>query len=414
MTNIRLADPTGTEIYCCDLALELQRRGQQVVVYSPVLGPVAERLQSLGVTVTDDLASAPLPDLIHGHHTLETALAIARFPRVPAVFVSHSSTAWFDTAPKLSAIQEYVAVDLAVRDRLVLQDGVDEVTVIGNGIDLERFRARDGLPASPRRALLFSNSAGNSGWAQVVRDACNRAEIPLDVVGLADGITERPEETLLEYDLVFAKARCAMEALATGAAVVICDFAGVGGMITADRVEALRPLNFGLRTMRSRHTPEALDAAIADYDPDDAAMASEVFRREWGLQPMVDALMALHDRAIAKGAPAPTEPDGARLADLFGSASVSRWDLEAARIEISRLSEEVRRGAGFESQVNELRAHAEAQAADAARLSVELGRTRRRLKQAMRRLDEVRGTRTWRLSRKVLRPYAALRRVHRG
>ena len=38
----------------------------------------------------------------------------------------------------------------------------------------------------------------------------------------------RPEEALGSYDIVFAKARAAAEAVATGTAVVLCDVAGAG------------------------------------------------------------------------------------------------------------------------------------------------------------------------------------------
>ena len=47
--------------------------------------------------------------------------------------------------------------------------------------------------------------------------------------------TSRPEELLPKYDLVFAKARCALEAMATGCAVVLCDFAGLGSMVNPER-----------------------------------------------------------------------------------------------------------------------------------------------------------------------------------
>jgi len=49
---------------------------------------------------------------------------------------------------------------------------------------------------------------------------------------------------------VFAKGKAALESLAVGAAVVLCDARGVGPMVTSSQLDHLRPLNFGLRALR--------------------------------------------------------------------------------------------------------------------------------------------------------------------
>ena len=50
----------------------------------------------------------------------------------------------------------------------------------------------------------------------------------------------QPERVLGRYDIVFAKAKAAMEAMAVGAAVVLCDFGGVGPMVTWADFDRLR------------------------------------------------------------------------------------------------------------------------------------------------------------------------------
>jgi hypothetical protein len=64
-------------------------------------------------------------------------------------------------------------------------------------------------------------------------------------------VASRPEHLLLEYDVVFAKGRCALEAMATGAAVIVADEAGLAGPVTTENVERLRRLNFGRRAMQA-------------------------------------------------------------------------------------------------------------------------------------------------------------------
>ncbi len=55
-------------------------------------------------------------------------------------------------------------------------------------------------------------------------EACRRTQLTLDVIGAESGsVSTRPQDVLGQYDMVFAKARCALEALAVGSAVVLCD-----------------------------------------------------------------------------------------------------------------------------------------------------------------------------------------------
>jgi len=254
ITNHGLKERAGSELYVRELALWLLRNGHSPIVYSSKLGEVASEIRQATVPVVDDLADVAVqPDLIHGQHHVETMTALLHFPHTPAVFFCHGWLPWEETPPHFPRILRYVAVDDTCRDRLVCEHGIEEevVRVILNFVDLKRFVPRGELSAKPRRALVFSNSASETTYVANVREACRRAGISLDVVGSKAGRTsERPEKILGQYDIVFAKARCALEALAVGTAVVLCDQAGVGPMVTTTELERLRRLNFGIRTLQ--------------------------------------------------------------------------------------------------------------------------------------------------------------------
>jgi hypothetical protein len=97
-----------------------------------------------------------------------------------------------------------------------------------------------------------------------------------------------------EYDIVFAKARCALEALAVGSAVVLCDTVGVGPMVTTHEVDQLRLVNFGVRALRGDVDPDVLEREIARYDPQDAAEVSRRIRE----MPVVRRLWSRSSRCI--------------------------------------------------------------------------------------------------------------------
>jgi hypothetical protein len=302
ITNLTMASCTGTETYVRDLALGLRRRGHEPAVYTFDAGPLAEELQAAGIPVHIRLDRLPfVPDLIHGHHNLPAAAALLHFPDVPALLFCHDALSWHDRALALPRIRLHVAVDVACRDRLVREDGIpaDRVRVIPNFVDAARFRPRDPLPPRPARALVFSHEASNDTHLPAVRAACARADLPLDVIGARAGTaTPHPEVVLGRYDVVFAKARAALEAMAVGAAVVLCDKAGAGPMVTAAEFDSLRPLNFGRRALVLPLTAEAVLGQLRRYDPADAAQVSRRVRAEAGLDQAVEQLEALYREAM--------------------------------------------------------------------------------------------------------------------
>lgn len=302
ITNHALVCRGGSELYVRDVGKELLRRGHTPIAYSTKLGEVAVELRNATVPVVDDLTyvSAP-PDIIHGQHHIETMSALLHFNDVPAIYLCHSWLAWEEAPPRFPRILRYVAVDDTCRDRLVCEGGIPEqkVSVIRNFVDLARFQQRTALPEKPGRALVFSNYAANNSYLTPIRTACERAGLPLDVVGLEAGsATDHPESLLANYDLVFAKGRCAFEAMAVGAAVILCDFSGMGPMVTSSGFDQLKQFNFGVRLLSEPVKIESILKEIARYDRDDAEKVTQLVRATSGLETAVDQIVSLYEEVI--------------------------------------------------------------------------------------------------------------------
>jgi hypothetical protein len=301
ITNHALAQRAGTELYSRDLAGALRGRGHDVVLFTPVCGTFADAIRAEGIPVVDHLgADLAAPDVIHGQHHLPAMAALVRFPRTPAVFVCHGAVPWEEMPPAHPRIVRYVAVDDPCRERLDAAQLDRPIEVIPNFVDLARFRLRAGLPATPRRALVFSNSADPS-WTDVVAAACQARAVALDIVGATSRrASERPEELLGDYDLVFAKARSALEAIASGCAVITCDRAGVGTMATADAWPELQRLNLGFRTLTRPHDAAVIGREIDRYDPQDARRLTDLVRRDAALDAVADRWVAIYGEIIAE------------------------------------------------------------------------------------------------------------------
>lgn len=340
ITNITLTGRTGTELYVRDLARRLLELGHEPAIYAPTIGPIAHELRSLGIAVfTDFRTNAFVPEVIHGHHTHQTMTAIARFAHAPALFMLHDWEIWHDCPPHHPRILRYLAVDHTCYDRLVFEHGVDQdvASVLYNFVDMRRFARRGPLPARPKRALIFSNYANASTHLHPAIEACRQRGIAVDVMGSGVGKShDAPEQVVGDYDLVFAKAKCALEALATGAAVVLCDQGGVGDLVSPSNFDELRRLNFGRRALACPVRVDALLAAIDRYDAEAAASVTDRVRREADLLPAVDTLVALYRTMISEHQtrPASQHADAAALASYLAAcspdATVDDWQSKLA------------------------------------------------------------------------------------
>jgi hypothetical protein len=316
-----LGEISGVQAYERDLALWLLGHGHSPVVYATDLGVAARQLDALTIPVTDDLRTiTDQVDVIHGDSALETMTALLHFPRVPAVFVCHGWENIGYVTPHFPRIRRYIAVDDTCRDRLVTREGIPPecVSVLLNAVDLSAFRQREPLPPGPKRAVVFGNMAHELTSLPAIREACRRNGIEVEVIGAGAGTaTEHPESLLGRFDIAFAKAKCAMEAMACGLAVVLCTDTRLGGMVRSAEFDRLRRLNFGIRTMQQPLSTDSVAAALAAYDAADARAVSDRIRETASSDDLNASLFATYESVLAEERVADDPATEARAAAAF-------------------------------------------------------------------------------------------------
>ena len=299
LINAYLTDYGGTEVVTRDLACEFQRLGHTPIVFAPELGAVADQIRSQGIEVTDDLSTIrDAPEIIHGNfgNTLE---ALLHFPSTPAVWVCHGRIGFPNQPFFFPRILRYVGVDRRCVQRIaeVPQIPRSRIEMRLNAVDLRRFKQREPLPQKPRRALLFTRESLKH--LPVARRACRRMGLQLHVIG-PGSIVSDPERVLPQYDIVFAKARCALEALTVGNAVVLCDPVGIGPTISMENFDELREMNFGIGVLTTPLSTRELSARITRYDPENAAVFCARARSECALEQAAQAWLALYSDVISE------------------------------------------------------------------------------------------------------------------
>jgi hypothetical protein len=118
--------------------------------------------------------------------------------------------------------------------------------------------------------------------------------------------TADPQMLLPNYDLVFGLGRSAMEAMATGTAVVLWGLEGLGGFVHRGNFETLLSRNFGRETL-IRADAEAVAVAIGAVDRDEAAWVRDHLRKTYSLDWMVAGYLDAYEEIIQEAAAQPVD-----------------------------------------------------------------------------------------------------------
>lgn len=285
IANVCIGGRTGSEVYTKDLALALQRRGHHCAIFVKTLEEDLDvrSLRAAGVIVTNRLKDIPwTPDVIQGHHLYQTVQACLAFRQTPAMQLCHDATNIRDRAGSSLCIQKWAAVDAFCQERYVRETRLpaEEIPLVFNVVDLGLFTERTQPPTvPPRTAVLFFSSRETPQITQIISPVCSRLGIKLDVIGPGTpGFINNPGSVLSQYDLVFGKARCAIEAMASGAHVVLCAPQGVGPRVTPENFEELRKRNFGRSLLTLPLNQEEIEKRIKELDLSCTAAVTKLIR----------------------------------------------------------------------------------------------------------------------------------------
>jgi len=314
-TNISLTEGTGTETAILDLAMGLRRRGHTVVCFAPHLGQSAARVRATGTPVVNTIdAIGEAPDIIHGHHSGPTMVALARFPGVPAIFVCHDWSSVHDDPPIHPRIRRYAYVRHVLRERLVSEKGIPpkQVLFLPNAVD----SARLGPPRTPARRLGTAGVYAHAGaipFIDELDEGCRACGITF-LGQLLDGVDRaQPEKTLSRCDVVFASGRMAIEALVAGCVVVNADRFGIGGLVTSARFDEFAAANFAIGALSQPASGRLVTETLEAYDERDADSVVTRARRDCEVGTVAERLEQVYRDVLVEAAHQPTD-DGLEAA----------------------------------------------------------------------------------------------------
>jgi hypothetical protein len=145
----------------------------------------------------------------------------------------------------------------------------------------------------------LSHYAAHSAWFVTVQQACKQLDIELDAVGSGLGkLSDEPEKLMLDYDLIFAVDRTALEATAVGNAVILCGQPGLGPMVKSSMCDELHRQYFGRKWLNQPVTLENVLARISEYDAAESHKASQITRQNVDSAKYLDSVVSFYEQAL--------------------------------------------------------------------------------------------------------------------
>jgi hypothetical protein len=302
ITNLGVSGNSGTELYVKELAIELKSRGHNIEIYTLFLGNPFIELIIENINVVNSLNLLKYkPDIIHSHHNILTYKVTSYFKYTPVIFFIHDRISSLDHPFLHENIIKYIAVDLNCRERYLTESDLKEndIDIIFNWYNPKRFVIKDEFNLIPKKALLFSNYINKGKIYDEINAACQFLNIELDIIGMKSGYQHnKPELILKNYDIVFAKAKAGIEALATANALIVCDFTGLGGMVTPENVEHFKNFNFGMKLMSKPINKDLIITEIKKYKVSDIEYVSKYIRSTSNFYDIVSEIESAYNNAI--------------------------------------------------------------------------------------------------------------------
>lgn len=343
LTNNRLDMRGGTGPFLRDWSEGMRARGHEVCCFSTA--PVLEdRLDATDLLpIERDLGRLPfVPDVIHAQHHIDAMTALSGLPGIPAIYFSHGAV-WQECPPIHPRIYEYLVVSDTAAERMAVEFNIPPASshVFLNTVNVDRFATVRRLPERPSRALFFNyRHTLDSATVLAATAAAERCGLSLDVVGnVRERQIQAPETVLPTYDIVFASGVSAIDALASGCAVVVLGRTSCGELVLPDNYARYRRANFSIAVNSPPPDAVAIEAQLRRYSADACAHVSAQLRRDADHRAALPVLEALYQQAIKRHLEAGADPRAdlqamaaylqrlTPLVALTDARMAGRWDL---------------------------------------------------------------------------------------
>ena len=357
LANRHLVEVGGTEVHLVTIGEHLQRLGHEVVLYAPELGPYADHARRRGLDVAGGLRELPETcDVVFAQDSIVVHELAARYPQALSVFRICGDVFDFQLPPQVDGEVDLIVVLSDRYERLAAACAVNVPVVrLRVPIDIDRLVPAGAIRERPERAVLLGNYGDR---VALVSQTWGALGIDVSHVGAATQ-TFDVAGAVADADIVVAKSRAALDAMACGRAVYILDFLGGDGWVTPQSYAAMEADMFAGQATDRVIDAAALAADLDGYRPEMGVVNRDLVVQHHSARDHVIALLA----SLGEHAPPRERTPRVPLQELSRLVAM-QWSWELTAREFRALHWPLREHAARSEQ-------ASIEAAEAARNAIE-------------------------------------------
>lgn len=294
ITSAHTLDRSGVPTYTLTLYNELIRRGHDVLVYSPLSGALAKKMNTV-----DSLKGVEAPGIILAQHKTCSIKLKNAFPSIPMILITHGIVPEQEQPARID-IDYYLPVNEQNAENLISQYvDLDRIKIIRDFIDTEEFKPVTPLAKDKPKVLFISNYKKWRAWQDLTK-ACSILGLEFTAVGSPYGRSRNVAKTINNADLVVTWGRGILEAMACGRPAISYNKRMGAGYITPEVYMENRIYNLG--GIRSRYTfnLEELMGEIKKYNPEDGMVNRELIMEYHDSKKCVGQILDVVKRFVGK------------------------------------------------------------------------------------------------------------------
>jgi len=161
ITNHHLNNYAGSELFTLNIAKSLKEEGHEVFVFSFVLGYVSQKVEKLGIPVTDNLDNFKLEkfDIIHAQHNTTAIISRIFFPDTPMILMVHGVVPDLEQPPLIDInISSFIVISDGVRQHLIDKYKISKkkICMAKNFVDERIFYLQKPVNSKLKKYLLLA------------------------------------------------------------------------------------------------------------------------------------------------------------------------------------------------------------------------------------------------------------------
>jgi len=355
----------GSEIYTIELIKALKKKGHDISVYTPVLGEISKKLDSIGVKAVDNISefSNEKFDIAHTQHNTTAILVRSIFPKLPIIFISHGVLPELEQPPSVDiGISKYIAVSEEVEKNLIRNHRIpkNKIEIVRNPVDTGKIRPYQPINDKLKNVLVLTNRYP-SFIKDAVRSACNDLNINFFHVGLPENPQKEVEKWINKADVAITLGRGVIEALSCARNAIVFGVYGMDGFVDKDTFYELRKNNFSGRRFSYEASAENLKNELKKYRPDIGSELRQIVIKENSLNSIALKFEGVYERTLKEDLPKSVITQGQLLNEISFLEKSFKARIEEAdefnKIIRQKDKEFERKADGYQSEIKETMIH---------------------------------------------------------